>query len=88
MRITLFIQNLKCSGCGKTIVSALKTVPKIESTSVSTENNSVSFNYEEASDLNLAEETLSRLGYPVDGTSNTLLKKATSFVSCAIGRMK
>lgn len=88
MRTTFFIQNLKCGGCGKIITDALNALPRIETTIISTDENSVSFDYEEPIALEEVEATLSRLGYPVDGSRNTLLKKAKSYVSCAIGRMK
>ena len=54
---------------------------------VNNDNDTVTFNYKE--DTNLAEATdlFSKLGYPTAGENNPLTKKAKSFVSCAVGRM-
>ena len=35
----------------------------------------------------ITKEKLSKLGYPETGTKNTILHKASSFVSCAVGRI-
>lgn len=37
--------------------------------------------------LEAVKEKLSKLGYPEVGDKNTVLHKAKSFVSCAVGRM-
>lgn len=88
MKTTFFIQNLKCGGCAQTITDTLTTVPGIENVLVSTANDSVSFGYSEKDDLNIVKETLRKLGYPIDGEKNSLTRKLTSYVSCAIGRIK
>lgn len=87
MRTTFFVQNLKCGGCGTSITSALHKIPGVEDVSISTEDSSVSFGYAEKSDVNIVKEALWKLGYPVDGDKNSFSRKATSYVSCALGRM-
>ena len=82
MKTTLPIQNLKCGGCANTITTRLSDLKHIQKVQVETAHNSVD---EDA--LAQAIKLLSKLGYPIDGESNPLIKKATSFVSCAIGRM-
>jgi copper chaperone len=37
--------------------------------------------------IDLIKEKLSKLGYPESGDKNTVLHKAKSFVSCAVGRL-
>ena len=37
--------------------------------------------------ISLLKEKLSKLGYPEAGDKNTVMHKAKSFVSCAVGRL-
>ena len=87
MKTTLPIQNLKCGGCANTIITRLSDLKYIQKVQVETAHNSVSFEYADGNSLEQAIKLLSKLGYPIDGENNPLIKKATSFVSCAIGRM-
>ena len=84
---TLHIQNLKCGGCAHTIKTRLEDLEGISSVDVLNDSNTVSFNYNDESELLKATELLSKLGYPVEGEINSLTKKAKSFVSCAVGRL-
>ncbi|OUR92183.1 heavy metal transporter [Flavobacteriales bacterium 34_180_T64] len=88
MNTTLEIQNLKCGGCANTIRTRLEELGDVDSITVNTDENSVSFDYKNDSNINEVKVLLSRLGYPVLGELNPLTKKAKSFVSCAVGRMK
>lgn len=88
MQKTFFIQNLKCGGCAKTITDTLTKILGIENVLVSTVEDSVCFGYAEKDDLNVVKEALWKLGYPIDGEKNSLSRKATSYVSCAIGRIR
>lgn len=87
MNTTLAIQNLKCGGCANTIITRLNSIDGINNVVVINDTNTVSFNYTDESILNNAMELLSKLGYPVEGEQNPLIKKAKSYVSCAVGRM-
>ena len=87
MKTILEIQNLKCGGCANTITTRLSALNDIDNVIVNNENDTVSFDYKEATDLTEATELLSKLGYPIVGENNPLTKKAKSFVSCAVGRM-
>jgi copper chaperone CopZ len=87
MKETLKIQNLKCGGCANTITTRLGELNGISDVLVNNDAHSVSFNYIEAQDLESAQTLLSTLGYPVEGESNPVSKKAKSLVSCAIGRL-
>ena len=88
MNASLIIQNLKCGGCANTIITRLSETNGIKNVIVDNDTNSVDFDYENSAILDTAVSLLSKLGYPVDGENNPLTKKAKSYVSCAIGRMK
>ena len=85
---TLQIQNLKCHGCANTIITRLKALDGIININVTNETHCVSFDAKNETIIANATALLSNLGYPVAGDKNPLHKKAKSFVSCAIGRIK
>lgn len=87
MKTTLEIQNLKCGGCANTITTRLSAIDNIDNVTVNNNNDKVTFNYKESTNLTEATDLLSKLGYPIIGENNPLTKKAKSFVSCAVGRM-
>ncbi len=87
MKTTLKIQNLKCGGCAHTIKTKLEALNDIENVTVNTDTDEVSFNHLESLELDQVTSLLSKLGYPIQGESNPIAKKAKSFVSCAVGRM-
>ena len=87
MNTSLSIQNLKCGGCANTIITQLSKLEGIDGVEVNNDTNQVSFAYLSEKALENAADKLSQLGYPIEGASNSLPKKAKSFVSCAIGRM-
>ena len=88
MKVTLEIQNLKCGGCENTIIKKISELEGITNVSVNHEESSVSFESISEDYLQLVKETLSKIGYPVLGETNHLGKKATSYLSCAIGRVQ
>lgn len=88
MKTTLKIQNLKCHGCANTIISKLSGLDNITEIKVNNDDDTVSFSYKNDTELSDVENLLLKLGYPVIGNDNTIVTKAKSFVSCAIGRMK
>jgi copper chaperone len=81
------IQNLKCHGCANTIITQLSKLNGISEVQVNHNPDEVHFNFTDESDLEIVTKKLSDLGYPAEGESNTLPKKAKSFVSCAVGRL-
>jgi copper chaperone len=87
MRKVELIQNLKCNGCANTISTELNNLDGISNTTVDIESNSVSFDYELEDQVERVESKLSSLGYPIDKDPNSLLKKAKSYLSCAVGRL-
>jgi copper chaperone CopZ len=87
MTTTLVIQNLKCGGCAHTIITKLSHIDGIDNVQVDNNSDTVSINYTDETKMNQAIDLLSKLGYPVEGEQNPLLRKAKSYVSCAVGRI-
>ncbi|TDS14133.1 copper chaperone CopZ [Maribacter caenipelagi] len=81
------IQNLKCGGCAKTIISKLEEIPTITNVSVSVESSSVSFDALKQEGIASAKIKLKAIGYPSLDEENSVLSKAKSFVSCATGKL-
>lgn len=86
MNQEIYIENLKCGGCAATIVKGISEIESVEKVNVNVENSLVTFTANEDAVL-LVKEKLSQLGYPEVGDKNTVLHKAKSFVSCAVGRV-
>jgi len=78
------VENIKCGGCVNSIKTALLKLENIEDVSIEKEINTVTVvgNVEKSVVVN----KLNELGYPEKG-DNTVIKKAKSYVNCAIGRM-
>ena len=83
---TIKVLNMKCGGCEKTVSSALEK-EGFTNISVKAPEGIISF---DDGNMEKAEKILSKLGYPKEGTpeAESFLKKATSYVSCAIGKTK
>lgn len=82
---TLKFANIKCGGCEKTIKSSLERLG-IKNVKIDIAGQAVSFE----GDKDKVKKELSRLGYPEAGSAEAkkFSKKAKSFLSCAIGRVK
>ena len=87
MKTTIKIQNLKCGGWQNTITNKLSALTNINDVKVNVEESEVSFEYVDELALQNAKETLKINGYPEDGEANSIVTKAKSYVSCAIGKM-
>ena len=79
------VVNIKCGGCAKSIEDAL-TKKGFKNVKVDPSCQMVEFDGDEKT----AEQILNKLGYPrVDSEeAKSLMKKAKSFASCMVGRMK
>lgn len=86
MHTSQHIHNLKCAGCSSTISKTLESIPGITDIEISPKDRSVSFSYEDESDLNTIRTTLRELGYPFSEEKNNLVIKAKSYISCAKGK--
>jgi copper chaperone CopZ len=78
------VENIKCGGCMNSIKNALIQLPFVEVVTIDKDTETITVNGDV--DLSILIEKLNTLGYPEKG-NNTPLKKAKSYVSCAIGKM-
>jgi copper chaperone len=82
---TIFVENIKCGGCMKSIKEAIQQIAGIETVTVDKEKESVMVT---GTGINrsIVTDKLASMGYPEKG-NNSLLKKARSYISCAAGKM-
>lgn len=82
---TLKVVNIKCGGCEAGIKDAL-TKAGLKDVKVDHTCQEIIFEGDE----NKAKEILTKMGYPEVNSkeAKSLLKKAKSFYSCAIGKIK
>lgn len=88
MRTTVHIQNLKNSGCARTIIHKLSQQKNISDVDVNLKDESVSFDFHTNHDFERAKHVLSAIGYPIVGRENKLFTKAKSYWSSVVGRIK
>ncbi|MDG1228088.1 MAG: heavy-metal-associated domain-containing protein [Polaribacter sp.] len=86
MKAEVQIENLKCGGCASTIKKGILAIEGVSEIDIDIEKSIVSVTLEN-DNLEEIKLKLSKLGYPEVGDKNTVLHKAKSFVSCAVGRM-
>lgn len=86
MEQELEIQNLKCGGCATTISTELMKIEGISNVVVDENSSIVRFDSNSDS-IPTAINRLKQLGYPVSDAENSILSKATSYVSCMRGRV-
>ena len=86
MKTEIQVENLKCGGCASTIKKAILAIEGASEIEIDIEKSIVLITSE---NVNVEEIKLklSKLGYPEVGDKNTVLHKAKSFVSCAVGRI-
>lgn len=82
---SLKVINIKCGGCENNIIMSLKKAG-MENVKVDIPNQTVSFE----GDPETAAKVLSAMGYPKADSeeAKSLLKKAKSYASCMVGRIK
>ncbi len=82
----IFVENINCEGCLSRIKKAILKLKGVTAVEIFKKEDKVC-----VSGIAIEKGTLigklSSLGYPQKG-SNSLLRKAKSFVSCALGRYK
>lgn len=78
------VENIKCGGCMNSIKTALLKLDGVTEVSIDKEIDTVTV----TGTVNREDvvNKLNDLGYPEKG-NNTLIRKAKSYVNCAIGRM-
>jgi copper chaperone len=80
----IFVENIKGAGCINTIKTALLKLKGVTAVEIFKDEDKVCVSCI-AVEKEVVLEKLFSLGYPQKG-SNTLMNKAKSFVSCAVGR--
>ncbi|MEK7990086.1 MAG: heavy metal-associated domain-containing protein [Thiotrichaceae bacterium] len=82
------VENIKCGGCANSIQKGLLKIAGVEAVEVDIEQGAVSI--EGSANHDELVKSLLSMGYPEKGSVeglSSLKAKATSFVSCAVGRM-
>ena len=92
MKYSFQVENIRCTGCANTITKKLREIDGVNDVYVKVDDKQVIVTTELATDTNIRRtlgEKLTNLGYPEIGTIgiNRLMAKATSVVSCAIGKV-
>jgi copper chaperone len=83
----VIIENLKCHGCANTIKKGVSKIEGVSDVLINMEDSSVEFALDETIQQRATIiHKLAKLGYPEKGNNN-FVSKATSYVSCAVGRM-
>lgn len=89
MTFSIQVENIKCGGCANTIRKRLRRIPGVGEVQVDVEQGLVQIQGDEALRASVTESLL-HAGYPETGSASgmaAIKAKATSFVSCAIGRV-
>jgi copper chaperone len=82
---TVFVENIRCGGCMKSIKDSLMKLPGVSGVEVNKEEERVWVTGNDIVRESIIGK-LATLGYPEKG-NNSLLRKARSLVSCATGKM-
>jgi copper chaperone len=85
---SFLVENIKCSGCLRSIEDGLLTLESAQGVKINQELGevSLSFDPEQISEDAIVKK-LESMGYPLVG-HNSFGNKAASYVSCMIGRLK
>lgn len=86
MNTQIEIENLKCGGCAATIKKGLLSLNGVEEVAINVDESLVTVTSEK-DNLQEVKEKLSKMGYPEVGDKNSIIHKAKSYVSCAVGKM-
>lgn len=78
------VENIKCGGCVNSIQTSLQKIEAVEKVAVDIENGTITLTGNP--DREIILKKLNEMGYPPAG-DHSLVKKAKSYVSCAIGKM-
>lgn len=81
----IFVENIKCGGCINSIKTALMKLNGVSEVQVQKEEDLVSISGHNFNEKEVLEK-LAALGYPEKG-NNSLMNKAKSMISCAVGRV-
>lgn len=84
--IDLTVENIKCNGCINTIKGAMLKIDGVHEVAIDLETQHIHLEGDDNMKQDLIVQKLANLGYPELGNNN-IVRKAVSFVSCAVGRM-
>ncbi len=89
-KITIEVVNIKCGGCAKSITNALEKAG-FSNIEVSIDTQTISFfvpDHSSEEKILEAKKILEAMGYPEKNSeaATSLLKKAKSYASCAVGK--
>lgn len=87
MKTEIFVQNVKCGGCGSTIIKRLQQLEGVNSVDVDPAQGKILLEHEAEAAIDQAPALLKSLGYPLADANNSLKDKAKSYISCGIGRL-
>lgn len=85
MTTTFNVENIKCGGCANSISTRINKIIGVQKVDVNIEDQAIIVDGD-FDELEITS-TLASMGYPRIG-ENDFIKKAKSYVSCAIGRMQ
>jgi copper chaperone CopZ len=78
------VENIKCGGCLNSIKTALFKIEGVEEVVINKDTDTIVVNGN--AEREKIVDKLNDLGYPEKG-NNSIVRKAKSYVNCAIGRM-
>ena len=84
MKNIFIVENIKCYGCMTTITNALLKIKDVEYVAIDEDKETITV--DGVIDRELVLHKLADLGYPEKG-HNSIISKAKSYVSCAIGKV-
>lgn len=84
MEQQIVVENIKCGGCMNSIQTALLKLDNVEKVTIDKETETITITGDVEKTVIINK--LNELGYPEKG-DNSLVKKAKSYVNCAIGKM-
>ena len=85
---TIYLANIKCSGCAASIRDKARSVNGVEDVVVNEEECHIQLKYDGESTRSEVLRSLKNMGYPEATEANGLLLKAKSYASCMVGRFK
>lgn len=86
MTTTLNVHNIKCGGCGASIIDKLSKLDGISDIKVDPATGEVVFDSTSDSETEKVKSILSKMGYPEDDPN--MIQTAKSYVSCMVGKIK
>lgn len=84
MTYNIEVENIKCGGCMNSIKTTLLKLEGVKDVHIDQEIDTIVV--ESHTEREILIQALSKMGYPEKG-KNTMIHKAKSMVSCAIGKI-